>query len=79
MPSKTLKALVSKIPDALPLILLQLITIVYLIIIGFYLPTASTKQLLMKLGLMGLGVFALWKLLGLTRATRKEHEAGKDS
>ena len=79
MPSETLKALVGKIPGAFPLALLQLITIVYLIIIGIYLPTLSIKQLLMKLGLMGLGLFALWKLLHLTKATRREHEAGKDS
>lgn len=76
---KYIKTLVDKIPNAFPLILMQLITIVYLIIIGIYLPAAGAKQLIMKLGIMGLGLFASWKLFDFMKTARKEHEAGKGS
>ena len=76
---KARKALVDRIPNALPFILMQLITIAYLFIIGIYLPAAGTKQLIMKLGIMGLGLFASWKLLDFIKPARKKYEAGKDS
>ncbi|MFT7472612.1 MAG: hypothetical protein ACI8XU_002514 [Kiritimatiellia bacterium] len=76
---KRIKELADKIPHALPARLMLLITTIYLIIIGIYLPTVGIKQLIMKLGIMGMGLFASWKLLVFMRPARKEHGAGKDS
>ena len=76
---KYTKTLVDKIPMAALNLLMLLITTVYLIIIGMYLPAAGTKQRIMKLGLIGLGLFACWRIFGSMKPAREEREAGRDS
>lgn len=67
------KGKISFLLDKLPLIILQMIAMLYLILIGVFLQTHTPQQFVIKLLIMGLGLFALLRVYDWLKQSRNNH------
>ena len=70
-----LKFLFEKVPFAA----MQLITLLYLALIGLYLPASNFQQLAIKLLVMVLGLFVFWRMYEWQKEISKQKAEGMNN